>query len=327
MRRLVVLLMIILLAPAVMAQTLDYNFFLENGDLLSVNSGLLYLSIPNSTLEKSNIVAGAMFFPKTGFNGDLTLSVDGVELDKDFYALDDAPGNESYLIFEWPIYATQSLDLDFAIKSDNQIEYENNFSLNVKARDLLDRNVVEKTIPLTIEIPENSFEIREKLSEQGIDISEDEFALMIENAKTTKITKETEKEVLTYEGNLIITKSKTTFKLDNAKNNEIYIIENIDKSVAQDASLIHFSVEPTILENDPLIMWHIEDSNTDELSYEIEKEGLVDEDLTGNTILLVGAINEQDKTDLKKILMPLILIPLVVLIIIYFGTINTRKKK
>lgn len=327
MRWLVVLLMIILTLPFAMGQTLDYDFFVDNAELISVDSGLLYLYAPNQTLEKTNILMGAMFFPKTGFEGDLTLNQNGEELEKDFFVLDDAPGNESYLIFEWNIYALEDAELTFLINSLEKVIYEKKLYLSVKERKLINRTFVQKTIPLTFEIPENLTDLRIKLSEKGFDITQKEFEKMQDSASYLEVAKKVNKEILTYEGELIITKTKTTFNLGNLNNNEIYIIENIDKSIAENTSEINFQIPPIILEEDPLIMWHIEDSNIQEISYEIEKQGVVDEELTGNTILLSNSIDKQDKNDIKKILLPLIIIPVIVAIVIYFGTVNVRKKK
>ena len=74
-------------------------------------------------------------------------------------------------------------------------------------------------------------------------------------------------------------------------------------------------------------MWHLQENPPEEISYEIQKEGIVEEELTGNTVLLASAIVEQDKSKIGKVILPILLIPIIVGLIIYFGTINIRKRK
>ena len=327
MKRLVVLLMILLAMPIVLAQNLDFGFFDQSDIPHYSDVGVTFFHIPNQTLENSTIDASVMFFPADGIDSfDVVLSKDGVPLEKEYYPADDPSGNTG-TIFEWNISIEKNTTLDFKIVANNKNYDTKKFFVESIPRKYINRTFSEKTVMIDLRNVGDDIALRKKLSENGIEFTEDEFKQMRENSRKLNITKKTRKDILLYEGNMTITRSKTTFDLKNIEGLDIYIIESIDKSIANNASEISFSRQPIILENDPLIMWHLDDEMTDSISYEIEKKGTVEGDLTGNTVLLTSEMTKDEKRHLWKTILPIALIPLVVLIIIYFGTINVRKRK
>ena len=44
----------------------------------------------------------------------------------------------------------------------------------------------------------------------------------------------------------------------NGYQEDVYVIEVIPKEFAQSANDLIFNIKPIILENDPIIMWHLE---------------------------------------------------------------------
>ena len=89
------------------------------------------------------------------------------------------------------------------------------------------------------------------------------------------------------------------------------VIEYIPKGMAQQAQDIVFSQEPVILNDDPLVMWHIAtvDERVD-LSYELKGEV----EATGNTVMVAGGFKNQDSP--WFIIIPLLMIPLLVILLL-----------
>lgn len=101
----------------------------------------------------------------------------------------------------------------------------------------------------------------------------------------------------------------------------IKVIEVIPKEVALSAKDLIYSVEPIILEDDPVIMWQLD--NVDEpveLSYRVEKNVSV----TGNTILLSDDVKPEFDW---RTLLPLLFIPLIGGLVIGFSKFEESRKK
>ena len=142
-----------------------------------------------------------------------------------------------------------------------------------------------------------------------------------EKAKETfTIQKEiTVKEVTTKDDEKFIA---TEIKIRvQPKENEttIDVVEVISKEVAQHVSELAFSRAPIILEDDPVIMWHLEDVHEPvELTYTVAKNT----SLTGNTILLA----ESEQSFDWEILLPLLFIPLLAIIIVFFNHFHNKEE-
>lgn len=96
------------------------------------------------------------------------------------------------------------------------------------------------------------------------------------------------------------------------------IIEVIPKEIAQTAGELTFSVVPTIIEDDPIVMWHLENVTEDiELTYTVNKNVTI----TGNTVALID--EEVSKTNnvwfTWYMLAPILLIPLIASVITFFS--------
>lgn len=103
------------------------------------------------------------------------------------------------------------------------------------------------------------------------------------------------------------------------------IIETIPKDFASHVDNISFSQEPIVLEEDPVVMWHLEGVEEERLQYSIE--GNVS--LTGNTILLTSVVDEEERDEVapsRDLWLPILLIPLIAMIIIFFSKFNPNKK-
>jgi len=319
-------LMFLFLISAVMAQEMGYSFFVDNAEIYAIDSGLLYVYSPNQSLEDSTLNLGVLFFPKKGFEGNIVLVNEGVPLKATFKTDDNSPNNESYLIFQWSLVLQENTTLNLNVVSQQEIVYSKKLFIEAKKRLLLDKTVREKIILIDDKLPDDVFDLRKRLSTKDIDFTDEEFKSNFENAKELQISKKIETKVLFYEGNLTKTKSKTTFTVPILKNTEYYVIEEINKNVESNASNIKYSLQPEIVEEDPLIVWHLREGNQ-EISYEIEKQGDHLTDLTGNTILLSRTTEKTTSKIFLKLILPLLLIPIIVILIVYFGTIQYRSNK
>ena len=104
----------------------------------------------------------------------------------------------------------------------------------------------------------------------------------------------------------------------------LQIIEHIPKEFAGTVRQIIVNEQPTVLDPDPVIMWHLEDvSEPVEITYTTEKSV----DLTGNTVLLAETVAETKQQMINwKLVAPLVLIPLIALLVIYFERFSSKKK-
>ncbi|MBN1175286.1 hypothetical protein JXA48_01445 [Candidatus Woesearchaeota archaeon] len=116
--------------------------------------------------------------------------------------------------------------------------------------------------------------------------------------------------------------TKVVIRVEPIQNQtSIDVVEVIPKEVALSAQDLIYSIQPIILEDDPVIMWHLE--NVDEpveLSYRVEKNV----SLTGNTILL----SDDVKPDFDwRTLLPLLFIPLIGGLVVGFSKFEESRKK
>ncbi len=114
--------------------------------------------------------------------------------------------------------------------------------------------------------------------------------------------------------------TQVTLTIQPKKNEStIDVVEVIPKEIAQNVAELAFSLSPIILQGDPIIMWHLENVNTPvELTYTVAKNT----SLTGNTVLLSGK-NQSFQWD---ILLPLLFVPLLAGIIIFFNNFHHREE-
>lgn len=102
----------------------------------------------------------------------------------------------------------------------------------------------------------------------------------------------------------------------------ITIIEFIPKEVAQTVADISFSIDPIVLNDDPLVMWQFATVNEDlDLSYELEGEAQI----TGNTVVVAENIENEDSPWL--IIVPMLIIPVIVILLIFVPRILKKKKR
>ena len=110
-----------------------------------------------------------------------------------------------------------------------------------------------------------------------------------------------------------------TITPNDAKDELIEIVEVIPKEIALSASELSFNIQPIILEDDPIVMWQLQDiEETVELTYSIDKEV----EVTGNTIALAEEVEKEvieNEPSFWETIRPLLFIPLAIIAVIYIG--------
>jgi hypothetical protein len=147
-----------------------------------------------------------------------------------------------------------------------------------------------------------SFSLREREARES--------AIIQKDVSLQRIIHENDTSFLATEVRITITpkKNKTA----------ISIIEVIPKEFAAHVSELAFSIQPTILEEDPVVMWHLEDvTQPTTITYTVAKNT----SLTGNTV----ALGVAPRVIRWELLFPLLFIPLLAGIIIFFNRVQREE--
>ena len=175
-------------------------------------------------------------------------------------------------------------------------------------------NNYQKIDEITIEPKDDS--IIENSKEQLTDLLYEEKVIRksLDEHEQSAQGKATVSKTVTHEKQDEDVSTKVTITITPIENQtELDIVEVIPKSVAMNARELIYNIEPRILEEDPVIMWHLSDIEAPvNLSYRVEKNVSV----VGNTILL----SDDVKSDFDwRTLLPLLFIPLFGGIVLIFS--------
>jgi hypothetical protein len=161
---------------------------------------------------------------------------------------------------------------------------------------------------------QSTFEERKQRAKQVVQVQK----TLVQEKQVDDVTQE-EQESST----IIITVEPTS-----STREDVEIIEVIPKEVAQSAANdMTFSVQPIILEDDPVVMWQLKDvEETVELSYTVNKSVTT----TGNTVALSQEGEQEPAPQPTKspweVIRPLLLIPLAVAAVVYLGRGHTHER-
>lgn len=319
-----IILLLLISSSFVFANNIDD--ILLNGEVFIIDEGTIYVSVEKSVYERDNFSTKLMFIQKDKdfLTGNISLERNGELIKANIFA-DDLENNDTYILFTW---------VDAIIDDSN---YEILFTINDK--ELMKKTFSVKTIPKTIidrtyeTIPTNEGQIDgdenilELILNADLEYSEKQFVEeQIIAEESVNLKKTINKETVYFIDNTSTVYSTVHIQIDPKTTLEkINIIEIIPKDIAYSADEIIFKNEVIILENDPVIMWHLENIDEEqEITYTVEKNLKT----TGNTVLLAKTAEQVNKSSGKGFL-AFILIPLVAIIIIYFSKFspNTKKKK
>jgi len=146
------------------------------------------------------------------------------------------------------------------------------------------------------------------------------FSLREREARdSTIIQKDVSLQRIIHENNTSFLATEVRITITPKKNKTaISIIEVIPKEFAAHVSELAFSIQPTILEEDPVVMWHLENiTQPTTITYTVAKNT----SLTGNTV----ALGVTPRVIRWELLFPLLFVPLLAGIIIFFNRVQREE--
>ncbi|MGM5481013.1 MAG: hypothetical protein ACQESE_01235 [Nanobdellota archaeon] len=309
----------------------SYDEILEKGMVDDIvqreKSHILYTLSPSSVTESHTATISTVAFINTSFNDSIELYLyrqgEDTSIPMTEFIAEDNAENNSYYLTSWNVTPINDTTYTLSLIINGNKAYEKDILVKTVARNIVDQDVKEQSVPVNILKDEAQKEkIRNLLSEAGYSYTPLEFDTLQEEARELlDIRKVQKSQTIKYDDNTSETITTIYFSVEPKNEGDVMetvqIIENIPKIVVNHTDLLVFpEVVPEILEEDPVIMWHMEDLETEEsASYEVESN----QSVTGNTIVLAKRDQETSDNPLLKILLAIILIPIIVGIIIYFN--------
>jgi hypothetical protein len=219
-------------------------------------------------------------------------------------------------IFSWEL--NKSFEEVSLVINDGQEEITKSIEI-----DFQEFPIIQEDLSNTIINP--SQEVFDLLASQGYEFSKEEQDILIKNSKYVSLKKDSKIiKKINNEGKL---EEQTIISLnltaqDNVK--EIYLIEIIPKEFAKSAYDITYANTPIVLEEDPVIMWHLHDENKEKKqTYSINKSS----EVTGQSVILTGLYDVEQKSNVSwELIAPLLLIPLIGGFIIFFAKFAPKKE-
>ena len=290
---------------------------------------LMYLDAPSEVFENDVFSITLLVNVNTVEAGidnvDITL-VDEAGNDIPLYTIGspNPDAEEDFTLYEWRLTEERNtLSYVLSINADER-SHEEQLTVIVKPKVVADTftisDVVENVEPQGFAIQE----VRDELLEEGMVFTPEEFEVYQDNAKEVVVLEKKKiTTTTTYEDDT--TKTTTTVQLllrEIGDAESVTVIEIIPKEFAERANEMEYSPQPTtILQDDPMIMWHIEElEDTKTITYEID----TDTEVTGNTVLLIEQLPE--KTKRRNTILAIVLVPLVAIIVIFFAQFSPGKK-
>lgn len=320
MKQLIILLIILISISAVSAIT-PWNEVVQEGEEYPTTIGSLYLLQPTDVIQGEEAVVSVLIVLNSSqIDGNLRL--EGAPSTYEFEA-GDTFENDSYFQQEWLVDISNfDTTMNLVLEINEKIIFEKEFL--IEAKRIIEEEVIDYRF-VTVE-EGNKEEVRGFLEQKGRKFSALEFDQAVNKAnEQVQINKEIIIKEITFDDRTTRIKSSVvlTIKPLNVEN-PIDVVELIPKEIAENVKELEFSPKPIVLQEDPVIMWHLENLDEDtQLEYEV-KGNL---SLTGNTVLVAQTVNEdiKGKSFPWRIVAPLLIIPIIGIIIIYFARFEPKK--
>jgi len=316
---------LLILLPLISATS--YESITTNGVLQDYKAENIYLVAPDSIHfgENFSIIIGIEVNSNISKTRDFYL--DGT-LQKPVISGVNTPEGKSFAIYEWNITPWNNQFLTLRGLMNNSEFFRKEINLNLKKKVVVNSKLLSSKIINLSKTPNDSIsKARIALAGKNSQYSVLEFNQMIKFAKERyDLSKRVDKVLETYEDNTSKVKTIVTISLDSKKaygNAGVDIIEIIPKDVVSDAKMIKSSPLAFVLKKDPIIMWHVTGSQKN-ISYEIEKDVAA----TGNTVMVssLSSNKESKQTVSWRIIGPLLVIPLIAGVIVFFARFEPKSK-
>ena len=315
-----------LLLPLISA--VSYDSVTTNGILQDYDAENIYLISPDSIHfgEEFSIIIGVEVNTTLSKSRDFYL--DGSLQDPVVMGV-DTPEGKTFAIYEWNITPWNNQVYVLRGVMDDAEFFRKEIFLNLKDRIVVNSELISsEDIDLTSTESTIITEARLALAGKNSQYSLVEFDQMIKLAKESHdLTKRVDKVLETYEDNTSKVKTIVTISVGSKEGYEISgvdIIEVIPKESVSGAKMIKSSPLAFVLEEDPVIMWHVTGVQKD-ITYEVEGDVAA----TGNTVMIssLSVDKGKEQTFPWRIIGPLLVIPLIAGIIVFFARFEPKTKK
>lgn len=325
LKRFLLIFFVLLSLPVVFANNVSYNQIINQGVTVDSPEGVLHIYWPDTVVENENFVVSAIFFPQTDFPQlNFTLMANSILFDP-VVSEGDNPNKITYTRADWtPILQTDTL-LDFSFFVDDVLVHQQFLPVNVTKPEIERVYTAKKSsLPNGLDIQEQET-LRQLLRENNFLFTSKEFtslqttankSITLEKIVSTDVYHLPKGNVLRTTVNITITPKEDLAFVD--------IIEHVPKLFSLFASELSYSTTPTVLKDDPILMWHLENVTTP-VTVSFTKDG--NETITGETTLLAQTSQGQIKGRFHvDSIVLLLLILLVVAIIMYFLRFELKTK-
>lgn len=321
-----IILSLLLLLPLTQAV---YEDILGTTEAYLVDDGELYFKKPHIAYEGSLFEMSLLpDINETNIEIDIDLYKDGKLLEKTFSTIDFE--GETKILIIWSDALTEDTNYKLTYEKNGKRTFEQEFVVLSKEKIVVDRLLKETVYIPQVKTDNQREYLIDFLKESNFDYDLDKFIREENSARAfIDLDKKVFIETLVYNDNSTAVRTVIVIDLKSEKNFQyVRIIETIPKDFAAHVSELTSSDEFTVLEEDPIIMWHIENMDEKRIQYSVQGNAT----LTGNTILLTSVDAETDGVDLDKkssanIVFPLLMIPLVAGIIIFFSKFSKSRTK
>ena len=309
----------------------NYDYLSSHGEKIILPFGEGFLIYPEETFfgNSYEIILGIKI-NKTSTDSKKDIALTGMSYDVQPIVWAETTDDESsFLIYQWNVDIWDVENPSLIIYQDESIIYKNNFLFKSEKRPVMKKEILNsETINLSLEKNDEDElnKARTELYVEGLKYSKLEFEQMNKKALNNyAVEKHIETIKETYENNETKIKTKVTIILNKISDEKtsVDIIEFIPKDIVSEARMIDSNPRFSVIKEDPVIMWHITETDKN-ISYEIND----DVKATGNTILISQLTSESETESFPwKTLAPILLIPLIAGIIVFFGRFEPKTKK
>ncbi len=295
-------------------------------DVVLVDGAQLYVQKPASVFEGNSFeIVLIPVIDEEGIEFEVSLKKDGEELEKTIL-IEEVYANQTTVVV-WNDSIQEDTEYTLTYQRIGGDSSDQTFTITSRDKVIVDRSLQEK-IYSPNEITDNQRnKLIQLLEEQNYKYSLGEF--IEDEARASELVELDKKvyvETLIYNDESTTTRTVVVIDVEAQEPLlDLKIIETIPKDFAFHIDELFFSVDPIILEEDPVVMWHLEGIENERIEYSVQGNA----SLTGNTILVSSVVDEKDEESNSiptGVLLPLLLIPLIAAIIIFFSKYAPKKK-
>lgn len=317
----------LLLCLSQSATAYSFDEFMSQSTLY-VNDDLdVYVDFPAIVFAKEYFTIYA--FPDVALdNLSLLLYVDDQLIPHSLVTTLEDAHNVSYPVVMWNVSIEEETSFIIKLFHEGVSLFENSFVISVDSSNLeivdVSRHVLQvESVELS---PVEELQLQEYVSSYlGYEVTPLELEQMLEQGKdAVHISKEQHIVSTEFSTGLIEEKTEVVLSISLVTDvQDVFLIEYIPKEFAASVSELVFSDSVVVLEDDPVILWDLDASDTTQTkTYSVSKST----EVTGNTIALVRLPSDVQKSVFRwNVIVPLLLIPLIALIIIIFSKYQPKK--